>query len=133
MGGAIEYEPGVRDDGISLTDYRLLIKEIGPEFADRIVSAEFLLFDYISRARSPALSPRATFSKVQKTRPARAGPVQGEIEMCKLIREDCEAMISKACDGIVPGVTNTDDLGDLFRTGYRKVSTTTPGIWVAFF
>ncbi len=53
--------------------------------------------------------------------------------MCKLIREDCEAMISKACDGIVPGVTNTDDLGDLFRTGYRKVSTTTPGIWVAFF
>ena len=31
--------------------------------------------------------------------------------MCKLIREDCEAMISKACDGIVPGVTNTDDLG----------------------
>ena len=65
LGGGIEYEPGVRDDGISLTDYRLLIKEIGPEFAERIVSAEFLLFDYISRARSPALFPRATFSKAK--------------------------------------------------------------------
>jgi hypothetical protein len=77
LGGAVEYEPGVRDDGVSLTDHRLLVRELGAEYAGRIVSAEHLLFDYISR------------------------PVAKEIELCTLIRADCERNISSACAGAV--------------------------------
>lgn len=74
-GGALEYEPGVRDDGISFTDYRLLLKEIGTDQGIEIISAEHLLFDYISR------------------------PVAREIELCTWIRADCESLIANACAG----------------------------------
>jgi len=37
------------NDGISHTDYILLTRELGEEFADRLVSSEMLIFDYLSR------------------------------------------------------------------------------------
>jgi hypothetical protein len=79
-GGALEYEPGVRDDGISFTDYRLLLKEIGTDQGIEIISAEHLLFDYISR------------------------PVAREIELCTWIRADCESLIANACAGTLYAV-----------------------------
>ena len=36
-------------DGISHTDYLLLTEELGETYADRIVSAEYLMMDYINR------------------------------------------------------------------------------------
>jgi hypothetical protein len=96
LGGPNEYEPGMRDDGVSLTDYKLLAKEIGAELAGRIVSAEHMLFDYIAQ------------------------PVTREIELCRLIRQDCAAMITAGFDAIVPGQTTVEQLGDVFRRAYRK-------------
>lgn len=37
------------DDGISHTDYRLLVRAIGEKYAERIVSAESLRVDYLAR------------------------------------------------------------------------------------
>ena len=86
-GGALEYEPGVRDDGISFTDYRLLLKEIGTDQEIEIISAEHLLFDYISR------------------------PVAREIELCKWIRADCESLIANACAGALYVIVRRTHIG----------------------
>ncbi len=79
FGGAI--------DGLSYTDYLLLTEEIGDEFADRIVSSEYVVMDYITRK------------------------VPSEIEQLKKIRQDQIARIKSAFDAVVPGVTKSRGSG----------------------
>lgn len=95
LGGPVEFEPSMRADGISLTDYKLLTKKIGSNYASRIISGEYLLFDYISR------------------------PVPSEIEYTKLIRKDIRRTNYNAFMAIIPGVTKVGDCPH-FRQGYRK-------------
>lgn len=96
LGGPIEFEPGLRYDGISLTDYNILTKKIGLELSSRIVSAEYMIFDYI------------------------ATPSEREIEYCKLIREDIIKLKTELVSKIIPGVTKVNEIGAFFRKGYRK-------------
>ena len=75
-----------QSDGISYTDYNLLTKELGDKYAERIVSAEYLIFDYLSRG------------------------VPSEFVMMKQIRQMCMDKLEKEFDKIVPGVTKRSDL-----------------------
>ncbi|MCP4678991.1 MAG: hypothetical protein GY854_26575, partial [Deltaproteobacteria bacterium] len=52
------------DDGISHVDYRLLTKELGETYADRLVSSEYLIMDY------------------------NVSPVPSEVELLKIMRAD---------------------------------------------
>jgi len=79
------------NDGISHTDYLLLTRELGEEFASRLVSSEMLIFDYLSR------------------------PVPSELAMYKRIREEFDTAYVKDFAKIVPGVTEPEDLS----TGYE--------------
>jgi hypothetical protein len=79
------------NDGISHTDYLLLTRELGEEFAGRLVSSEMLVFEYLSR------------------------PVPSELAMYKRIREEFDAAFEEDFAKIVPGVTRPDDLS----TGYE--------------
>lgn len=79
------------NDGISHTDYLLLTRELGEEFAGRLVSSEMLIFDYLSR------------------------PVPSELAMYKRIREEFDAAYEKDFAKIVPGDTGPEDLS----TGYE--------------
>ncbi len=79
------------NDGISHTDYLLLTRELGEEFADRLVTSEMLIFDYLSR------------------------PVPSELAMFKRIRDEFEAAFEADFAKIVPGVTRRRDLS----TGYE--------------
>ena len=79
------------NDGISHTDYLLLTRELGEEFAGRLVSSEMLIFDYLSR------------------------PVLSELAMYKRIRDDFEEAYERDFASIVPGVTRPRDLS----TGYE--------------
>jgi len=83
-------------DGISLTDYVLLIEELGDEYADRLVSSEYLIMDYIIRK------------------------VPSEIKLLKRIRKDRIERVKRAFAEIVPGVTPTRDSG---VTVFRRMST----------
>ena len=77
---------GQPDDGISHVDYRLLTKELG-EYADRLVSSEYLIMDY------------------------NVSPVPSEVELLKKMRADDLELVEKALAGIEPGVTKTRDAG----------------------
>ena len=79
------------NDGISHTDYLLLTRELGEEFASRLVSSEMLIFDYLAR------------------------PVPSELAMYKRIRQEFDAAFESDFAKIVPGVTTEDDLS----TGYE--------------
>ena len=79
------------NDGISHTDYVLLTRELGEELADRLVSSEMLIFDYLSR------------------------PVPSELAMYKRIRDEFDDAFEKDFAMIVPGVTRPMDLS----TGYE--------------
>jgi hypothetical protein len=86
------------NDGISHTDFRLLTKELGEKYAQRIVSSEYLEINYISR------------------------PVPSEIVMLKRIRKWIAESEERSFAKIVPGVTKASELeGDItlmapFRT-----------------
>jgi len=73
-------------DGISHTDYLLLTAELGEKYADRLVSSEYVLLDYIS------------------------SPVPAEVEKWKRERSDQNEEVKKAIAEIVPGVTKRTDL-----------------------
>jgi hypothetical protein len=75
------------EDGLSHTDYLLLADEIGEKYADRIVSSEYLMMEYI------------------------ATPVPSEIELLRKLREDEVARVERAFAEIVPGVTRNRDVG----------------------
>ena len=79
------------NDGISHTDFLLLTRELGEEFADRLVSSEALMVDYLSR------------------------PVESEMAMYKRIRDEFDAAYEREFASIVPDVTRRRDL----NTGYE--------------
>jgi hypothetical protein len=86
-------------DGLSHTDYLLLTEEIGEEYADRIVSSEYVMMDYIG------------------------GKVPSEIELLKKMRRDEDERIRRAFAEIVPGVTRNRDVGvTVFRRRGTGVS-----------
>ncbi len=74
-------------DGLSHTDYLLLAEELGEKYADRIVSSERVLMDYIIRK------------------------VPSEIELLKKMRRDEDERLKKVFAEIVPGVTRNRDVG----------------------
>ena len=86
------------NDGISHTDYRLLVKALGEKYASRLVSSEYLEINYISRL------------------------VPSEIVMLKRIRKWIAESQERSFAKIVPGVTIVSELeGDItlmapFRT-----------------
>ncbi len=73
-------------DGISYTDYLLLVKELGDKYADRLVSSEYVLLDYIS------------------------SPVPVEVEKWKRERIDQNERVKEAIAEVVPGVTKRTDI-----------------------
>jgi len=87
------------EDGLSHTDYLLLTEELGEEYADRIVSSEYVMMDYISRK------------------------VPSEIELLKRMRRDEDERVTRAFAEIVPGVTKNRDVGvTVFRRRGTGVS-----------
>lgn len=75
-------------DGLSHTDYVLLTEELGPEYASRLVSDEYLRMDYIIHT------------------------VPSEIKLLKKMREDEIKCVKQIFDEIVPGVTTLEELRD---------------------
>ncbi len=79
-------------DGLSHTDYLLLSRELGPKYADRLISSEFVSMDYIIRT------------------------VPTEVTLLKTLREEEDEGVRKAFAAIVPGVTKNRDVGvTIFR------------------
>ena len=86
-------------DGLSHTDYLLLAEELGERYANRIVSSEYVLMEYI------------------------ASKVPSEIELLKKMRRDEDERVSAAFEQIVPGVTKNRDVGlTVFRRRGTGVS-----------
>ncbi|MGD9346191.1 MAG: hypothetical protein PVH84_10035, partial [Candidatus Aminicenantes bacterium] len=87
LGSPVLYEiPRLRSDGLSHSDYNLLVKTIGEKYAKRIVSAEHLITDFLSR------------------------PVESEILLYKKIRAEISASFDKQFKSIAPGKTRFGDL-----------------------
>jgi len=87
LGSPVLYEiPRLRSDGLSHADYNLLVKAIGDKYARRIVSAEYVITDYLSR------------------------PVKSEIILYKKIREIIAESLERQFKSIVSGVTKFGDL-----------------------
>ena len=86
-------------DGLSHTDYLLLAEELGERYANRIVSSEYVMMEYI------------------------AGKVSSEIELLKKMRRDEDERVMAAFEEIVPGVTRNRDVGlTVFRRRGTGVS-----------
>jgi hypothetical protein len=92
-----------QDDGISHSDYLLLAQELGARYADRLVSSEYVLMDYMTRK------------------------VPREVELLRSMRQDEIARVNSAFAAVVPGVTKTTEFGrDLYYAGatvLRRMST----------
>jgi hypothetical protein len=90
---------GGAEDGLSHTDYVLLTEELGPEYAARLVSSEYVLMDFITRT------------------------VPSEIRLLKKMREDEVRRVEKAFAEIEPGVTREREVGlTVFRRRTTGVS-----------
>ncbi len=79
-----QYNRGAKD-GISHTDYLLLAEELGDKYANRLVSSEYMMVDYI------------------------ISPVPSEIQLLKKMRKDEVERANKVFAEIVPGVTKNRD------------------------
>ncbi|UCE42226.1 MAG: hypothetical protein JSV17_04450 [Candidatus Aminicenantes bacterium] len=89
VGSAVLYEiPRLRPDGISHTDYNLLVKKLGDKYAKRLVSSEYLVVDYLAR------------------------PVLSEFEMYTRIRSEIHKKNQKALNAIVIGQTKVREVGE---------------------
>ncbi len=87
LGSAVIYElPRLRPDGISHTDFNLLMSALGDTYAERVVSSEYLVLDYFAR------------------------PVKSEFELYAQIRADIDQRVRGALDSIEPGVTRVADV-----------------------
>ncbi len=84
------------NDGISHTDYLLLTKELGDNYANRLVSSEYVMMYY------------------------QISPVPSEIQLLKRMRQGEVERVKKAFAEIVPGVTKNSDAG---VTVFRRMST----------
>jgi len=80
-------------DGLSHTDYLLLSEELGDKYADRMVSSEYLMMDYIIRK------------------------VPSEIQLLKKISRDRVEGVKKAFAAVVPGARGRG------VTVFRRMST----------
>jgi len=86
-------------DGLSHTDFLLLAEELGEKYANRIVSSERVMMDYITRK------------------------VPSEIELIKKLRKDEDERVKNAFAKIVPGVTRNREAGvTVFRRRGTGVS-----------
>ncbi len=83
------------NDGISHIDYLLLTKELGDEYASRLVSSEYVIMDYNST------------------------PVPSEVRLLKKMRQDELERVKKVFAEIVPGVTPARGAG---VTVFRRMS-----------
>ena len=83
-------------DGISHTDYLLLAEELGNDYADRLVSSEYVMMDYI------------------------LGKVPSEIELLKNLRRADIKRVEQEFAAIVPGASKTRGDG---VTVFRRMST----------
>ncbi len=81
------WETAREHDGISYTDYFLLTEELGDKYADRLVSSEYVMMDYI------------------------INPVPSEIELLRRMRKEEVERANKAFSEILPGVTKNRDVG----------------------
>ena len=77
------------NDGISYTDYKLLVKELGEKYASRIISSEYLVMDYMIT------------------------PVPSEIKMLKKMRRDELEAVNKIFKSIEPGKTPIGRFGQV--------------------
>jgi hypothetical protein len=84
------------EDGLSHTDYILLTEELGEKYADRLVSSEYLLVDYMHHK------------------------VDSEIELLKKMRAEEVEQAKQAFAAIEPGVTPNRGAG---VTVFRRTST----------
>ena len=84
------------EDGLSHTDYLLLTEELGEKYADRLVSSEYLIVDYVHHK------------------------VASEIELLKKMRAEAVARAERAFAAVEPGVTPTRGGG---VTVFRRTST----------
>ena len=84
------------DDGLSHTDYLLLAEELGVKYADRLVSSEWMMMDYIHHK------------------------VPSEIELLKRMRAEEVARAESAFAAVESGVTPTRGGG---VTVFRRMST----------
>jgi hypothetical protein len=75
------------NDGISLTDYRLLVQELGDKYAGRLVSSEYVMMYY------------------------QISPVPSEVQLLKKFRKNELELVKKSFTEIKPGVTKTSELG----------------------
>jgi len=75
-------------DGLSHTDYLLLTKELGDKYANRLVSSEYVMMDYI------------------------INKVPSEIKLLKRISMDRVKRVKKVFAEIEPGVTKTSEVGE---------------------
>ena len=91
LGPRVEHEvPRLRSEGIWHTDYNLLVKALGDKYAKRIVLAEYLIIEYLSRG------------------------VKSELVLYKKIRKMMTESFERDINKIVPGVTKLSDLeGDV--------------------
>jgi hypothetical protein len=87
---------GGAKDGLSHTDYLLLTEELGEKYADRLVSSEYVIMDYIIRK------------------------VPSEIELLKKISQDRVERVKTIFAEIEPGVTKVREKG---ITVFRRMST----------
>lgn len=86
-------------DGLSHTDFVLLTKELGNEHADKLVSSEYVVMDYLIRT------------------------VPTEMTLLKKLRQEEDERLKKTFAGIVPGVTKNRDVGvTVFRRRDRGIS-----------
>ncbi len=86
-------------DGLSHTDYLLLTEELGEDYANRIVSSEYVTMDYINMK------------------------VPSEVGLLRKMRKDEDERVQAAFSEIVPGVTRNRDAGvTVFRRRGTGVS-----------
>ncbi len=94
-------------DGISLTDYKLLTKEIGEKYAEKIISSEYLMMDY------------------------QISPVPSEIKLLKKMRKDELESVERTFASIKPGKSpigaygqiGEEDSYEAYVVPFRRMST----------
>jgi len=90
LGSAVLYElPRLRPDGISHTDYTLLVKKLGSKYAQRLVSSEYLVLDYLAQ---PVLSEFEIYTRVrsaihQKNEKALNSIIVGQTKVSEVVEE----------------------------------------------
>ncbi len=86
LGNSVRSARSSLNDGLSYTDYSLLVKALGDKYTKKIVSAEYLITEYLSKRMTQ------------------------EIELYRQFSLIATENLDKEFAGIVPGVTKLKDL-----------------------